>query len=279
MVLNFLSKLLLPTIVFAAFSFQIDSLSVASVTSEDDEVDVSLSIDSLPDGDSYFRVGMDSGGTYVGYMQDNTGSWVKLDTLSSDKANVQCSRYYKINADGNYTLKFKIGDDFDIENGAHSIKVHRFTTSCNYSSGNELAITVALPTPEPTPTPSPTPEPTEKPTSTPKPTTSPTPVATIYRAATPKPSPKPSPQSTISPTGLDPVGGEANLVLGVQEVASPSPTVSSEPTKTGQNIPIPALLFTLGGVGFIGAGVYPFAKNYLKRYTKQSVTNEEELTS
>lgn len=76
--------------VSAAFSFNVDSISSTEITSKDQEIQVSISINELP-SESYFRVAFQksNGDPYLGYMKDNNGNYVKIGAL-----NDPCSVYY-----------------------------------------------------------------------------------------------------------------------------------------------------------------------------------------
>lgn len=145
----------------SAFNFYISEVEPVQVYSKEDVIDVRIVVDSLPLGDSFFKVGIKNSNSYIGYMKDNDGDWVKIDSLSSDKSNNQCNKYFKITSDGEYVLNIKIGDNNDLPNGEYVIKAFRFTSSCGSYSGSSEAeafkINVALPIPTPSPTPLPTP--------------------------------------------------------------------------------------------------------------------------
>ena len=168
--------LFFPREVFAAFSFSIVNAEPNSINSKDQEILVNLSIIDLPSGDSYFRVGIQRGNLYIGYIKNNKGEWVKLKSLSEDKESQLCQNYFKVTGGlSSLSLSLKVGDDNEIENGSYNLRAHRFTSTCgSYAASNEaipIAITINLPTPTPTPvltsTPTLTPTPTLMPTSAP----------------------------------------------------------------------------------------------------------------
>jgi len=154
--LFFLFLFIFPSKALAAFSFSIDSVNPTSVSSKTQEVSVSLTINDLP-SESYFRVGWKEGNSYFGYVKNNSNSWVKIQSLSSD-----CTNYYHVTQTGNsqITLVTKIGEDTDVNSGSYEIKAHRFTMGCSSTtSTNTKTITVNLSDPSPLPNPSPSPSP------------------------------------------------------------------------------------------------------------------------
>jgi len=145
----------------SAFNFYISGVEPVQVSSKEDIIDVRIVVNSLPSGDSFFKAGIKNSNSYIGYIKNSDGDWVKIGSLSSDKNNGACKSYFKITSDGEYILKIKIGDDNDLPNGEYVIKAFRFTSSCSsYSDSSEteaFKINVALPIPTPSPTPLPTP--------------------------------------------------------------------------------------------------------------------------
>ena len=213
--------------VFAAFSFNIASVSATTITSGGQEMDVNLSISNLPSGDSYFRAALQKeSGSYFGYVKNNNGDWSAIQALSGD-----CAIYYKISdvSITSLTLKFKLGDDVLTDNGSYKIRAHRFTSTCkSYTEAtNYLDIAINMPTPTPTPTPTPAPTSTPTPIPTPSPTNTPTPTPT----KTPTPAPIHTSVPTPKETSLTDVLGETTQEGGY-----------SLPTDTGssiENTPIP----------------------------------------
>lgn len=121
----------------------------------------------------------------------------------------------------------------------------------------------ANPGPTPSPTPTPTPGPTSTPTPTPTKTPTATPKPTVKAVATKKPE--------VISTGTT-SDEEESEVLGLREGLEPSsPTPIPESEEKGK-IPITAMLFVLGGLGFMGVAGYPFLKSMKKRY---NIENEE----
>ncbi len=121
------------------------------------------------------------------------------------------------------------------------------------------------PTPTPEPTPTLTFSPT--PTSTPIPTLTPTPKPTVKAIVTKKP------KVISTKTTSD---EEESEVLGLREgLEPPSPTPVPESEEKGK-IPVTAILFVLGGLGFMGVAGYPFLKSMKKRY---NIENEEKETA
>ncbi|MDO8340586.1 MAG: hypothetical protein Q7T59_01285 [Candidatus Woesebacteria bacterium] len=194
--LTFLIFLIFPQKIDAAFSFTIDNISNSIISDKEQAVSATLVVSDLPSGDSYFRIGIDEGSSYVGYNKVGI-DWIKLTSLSGDEINKTCSKYLKISSDGTYIIDFKIGNDVDVVNGEHILKAHRFRSTCTIDTLKpEIAIVILLPTPIPSPSPSlsPTQVPTQEPTSTPTktPTTTPT--------VSPTPKPTPTKIPTIKPT-------------------------------------------------------------------------------
>jgi hypothetical protein len=243
--------------VFAGFSFGIDSVEPTTVSSKEQSVTVHLSLSDLPTGDSYLRVAWQEseGKSYFGYMQNNSGDWVKILPLNAD-----CTGYVKISDTAIVaTLSAKIGVDADINPGPYMLKVHRFAAGCSYSSITPTAqISVAIPTSTPTPTVvnTPTPSPTPRITVPPTPTRTPTPTPAGQRPlGGASPSPTPTPNPTVPPLPSRP---PAPIVLG----ESDSPTATSP--ATGQIRPLVPYIISLAFVG-LGLGVLSFALILLKR--------------
>ncbi len=253
----FLLSWFYPRQALGAFSFTISSINPSSVSSKDQEVEVTLSITDLP-SESYFRVAWqeESGKPYFGYVQDNNGNWVKVGTLSDD-----CTSYYKVTdtTKTSLALKTKIGADTNIYGGLYNLKAHRFTSSsCSSTAGiDSFGIEVNLPTatPEPTSTPDPTPTPAPTETQTPKPT--------VLAVATKKPTIAPRPVTK------DDERDDSDYILGLRDelMASPSPESGEEDEK---KFPFVAGLFLFGGTGLIGVAGFTFFKNKKKEYNKDS---------
>lgn len=219
-----------------AVSLTITSVDPAIVTSKDQVVSVNLAIDGLPSGESYFRAGWDSGSSYVGYVENNLGDWVKLSSLSSS----ECINYFKIDSSTTSAiLKIKIGIDNEMANGNINIRAHRLTSTCGSNTSSNLFSTeINLPTPTPTPSPSPTISPTQNPqTQSPTKSPSPTPLKTIT------PTPLKTPQKTDSPT-IEP----QVLAENTEEV---EPT--DKPTEVKKSFPVFA--FVIIALGFVLIGV------------------------
>jgi hypothetical protein len=233
-----------PQKVEAAFDLNISSPSATLITSNTQEVDLSLNITDLP-GESYFRVALqkEGGGSYYGYIKNNNNEWSKIQTLSGD-----CLGYYKV-SDLKTTLvglKFKIGDDISIDNGNYNLKAHKFTKTCSsYSEGsNVISMVITLPTP--TPTQAPTTAPTASPAPTSKPQT-PTPTAKPTIAPTVKPtaSSSPEPEETETPEPL------------LESTSTLAPIITTQPRVLGDNttkkkMPLVSYIFIVLGLGFLG---------------------------
>jgi len=124
-----------------------------------------------------------------------------------------------------------------------------------------------VPTSTPTPTPTPTLGPTSTPIPTPTKTPTPTPKPTVKAVVTKKP------KVISTKTTSD---EEESEILGLREgLEPPSPTPIPESEEKGK-IPITAILFVLGGLGFMGVAGYPFLKSMKKRY---NIENEEKETA
>ncbi len=150
--------------VSAAFNFYISDVNPREISSKEQEIEVKVGVESLPSAsESFFRVSIKKGNSFVGYMRNNYGDWVKMGSLSDDKENNLCTRYYKVDSDGVYTFKVKIGGDVDITNGEYVVKAHRFPYNYNNSgkcgdydaSGEqvEFKVNVIFSTPSPISTP------------------------------------------------------------------------------------------------------------------------------
>lgn len=259
--------LIFPQETSAALSFLITGISPTTIDSKSQEIQVTIQVSSLPSGDSYFRAGIDNGSSYIGYIKNNNGDWIKLGTLSSDKENNQCANYYKITADGEYVLSIKIGDDNEILNGNHVVKAHRFTSTCgSYSDSSEapnLAINVSLPTPSPSPTV------TSTPTSTPTPTPTLTPTPTKTPTPTPVATKTPSPAPRILAKATDNSQDGINKIRQTLATPTPQTLVSAEET-TKPKFPILALFFISSGLALIGWVGYTYLQ-------KQKSDNENGL--
>lgn len=124
----------------------------------------------------------ESGGSYFGYVKNNSGDWSMIQPLSGD-----CTIYYRIidTSTSSLALKFKVGDDATIDNGIYKLKAHRFTKTCtsNTEATNSATITVSFPTSTPTPTQTSTPVSTN--TQTPTPTKTPTAIPVTVSTAIP----------------------------------------------------------------------------------------------
>lgn len=255
----------------AAFSFNISGVDTAIVTTKEQEVLVTLSITDLPSGDSYFRVGWESGNSYVGYMKNNADNWIKLNSLGSvNIQNQDCFNYFKVTsneATQSVSLKIKVGSENEVANGSANLRAHRFTSTCrSYDFSDPYSMTVNLPTPVPaeSPTQQPTASPTPSPSPSPTPTKSPTPIATPKKSTSPTPTLIASIVSNEEP--LTPAQGD---VLGLGITASPSPLVASE-NVTRKKFPLAAVLFITGGLAFVGLALFMFFRSYQKEKMENS---------
>lgn len=93
---------------FAAFSLNISSITPDNVSYNEQEVTVNVNINNLP-SESYFRIAWQesSGKPYLGYMKNNNGDWVRVES-SQD-----CKNYYKVSdiATTSLTLVTKVGEE------------------------------------------------------------------------------------------------------------------------------------------------------------------------
>lgn len=174
---------------FAVFSFHIESIDPESVSSNEQEITVRLTLVDLP-SESYFRIGWQeaSGKPYFGYVKNDTGEWIKVN------ANQDCKNYYHLSdlSTQSLVLITKIGEENAVNNGEYLLKARRYTASCSsYTDSEPISVQVNLPTPTSTPTPTSPPEPTSTPTRIP----TPTPTST----KTPTPSPL---KMALSPTTI-----------------------------------------------------------------------------
>ena len=128
---------LFPNKVFAAFSMNIASIDPTSVDSKEQEVTVNVSINALL-SESYFRVAWQksSGDHYFGYMQNNNGDWVKIES-SQD-----CHNYYKVSdlSTTSLTIITKIGSENTIDNGSYFLKAKRYTAGCSDTHNSKISI-------------------------------------------------------------------------------------------------------------------------------------------
>ena len=139
---------------------------------------------------------------------------------------------------------------------ANSI-IDRFQNSTKGLSNNS-AILNPCPTPTPEPTATFTPTPTSKPTATPKPTTTPIPIKAPTLKLTVKPTKM---KITVAPIA-DNDNEKEGEALGIQDKNQniPTPADDLEDEGGGKKFPVLAGVFIVGGLGFMGAAVYPFLK-------------------
>lgn len=265
--------LFLPQKVYAATDFSITQAIPSIISTISEEIQVNILINELPEGDSYFRAGFNSGGTNVGYIKVND-NWIKLKTLTQDKEDLQCTNYYKINSTGQYTLLLKIGEDNIISNSNVVLKAYRFTSTCgSYIASNEqtpIEVNINLPTPTPTATP------TDTPTSTPTPT--PTDTPTSNPTATPTKTPSPTPKVTKFPTPT-PDESEPSLissaeasVLGLRENLKEDPTDTPLPQDSKGGFNLFSILLMISGGLFIFLAGFGLIKRFKRDYNKEGET-------
>lgn len=226
----------------------INNINPSEISNKEQQIQVDTTLTGLPASDSYIRVSLDGGVSYVGYMKDNLDVWVKIDTLDNDKKDGQCVKYLKVNLDGNYTLKFKIGSENNVTNETKVLKVHRFTDTCKTASDiGDATITINLPTPTPSPTQAPTAQPTSAPTTTSTATTTPKPTPT--KTSTPKATTTPTPTEEAIENNNDSNENQITIEL---ETNSPTPTGLVAGAKTENKSKAVAIIFISAGIGFLG---------------------------
>jgi hypothetical protein len=258
-----LSFFLFSTLAVAAMSLTIND--APGSLDYDKEFEVSINLASAPVNTIYYlRIAFTApeNPAYFGYTQKNDGTWHKYEE--------EFNNFYEITTseEGNWNGKIKAKPDHEDKDfkgtGSYILKIGRFTSSgkSHYWSDNELSLNIQGPSPSPTPT------------LTPGPTSTPTPTPTKTPTATPKPTVKAvvtkKPKIISSKTTSD---KEESEILGLREgLEPPSPTPIPE-SEEKRKIPITAVLFVLGGLGFMGVAGYPFLKSMKKRY---NIKNEEE---
>ncbi len=210
--------------IFAAFSFNISSISTDSISSQEQEIIADISINDLP-SESYFRVAWQaaSGRPYFGYIKNDKGSWIKV------KPDQDCKNYYKVSDTTTTSLSIiaKIGEDNNINNGNYLLKARRYTSNCSDTDSQPISIQINLPMPtssptvtltptnSPTITKTPTPSKSPTPTKTPTPTKVPTPTKTPTLTPTPKStSPTPVKSHTIVLSTPTPKRANPTSILG-----------------------------------------------------------------
>ncbi len=194
-----------------------------------------------------------------GRSLNKDGDTVKLILVDGENETLIDSISY--GGDGNLCLPSEQGSIGRAPDGSSTIERFSIHTRDSLNGTSNLD-------PCPSPTLEPTPTPTHGPTSTPIPTSTKTPTAT------PKPTVKAvatkKPKVISTKTTSDESETE---VLGLREgLEAPSPTPIPE-SEEKRKIPITAVLFVLGGLGFMGVAGYPFLKSMKKRY---NIKNEEE---
>lgn len=249
------------------------------ISDTEQEVIVDVAINDLP-SESYFRIALQqsAGKQYFGYMKNDKGDWVKIDS-SQD-----CKNYYHVyNVNTNsITLVTKIGQDNSdgLNNGQYSLKVRRYTATCSSSTDSDASmIQVNLPsptsmdTPIPTPTKVPTPTHTPTPTKIPTPTRVPTPtkVPTITKVPTVTQTIVATKIPTNVPTKISVLAASTSAMptsfLSASVAASATPIKQKEKevlvkgatTNYGAIIP-----FVVGGLFFLACGILIFIRNRRK---------------
>lgn len=194
-----------------------------------------------------------------GRSLNKDGDTVKLILVDGENETLVDSISY--GGDGNLCLPSEQGSIGRAPDGSSTIERFSIHTR-DFLNGTSNLDPCPSPTPETTPTP--THGPTSTPTSTPTKTPTATPKPTVKAVVTKKP------KIISTKTTSD---EEETGVLGLREgLEVPSPTPIPEPEEKGK-IPITAVLFVLGGLGFMGVAGYPFLKSMKKRY---NIRSEEE---
>ncbi len=254
----------------AGLTMSIQSISLDTVSSNEQEVTVTASISGLPNP-SFFRIAWQksSGDNYFGYVQNNSGEWVKI------QSGQDCTKYFSVTDTGTSSLVLvtKIGSDNSPDNGNYTLKLRRYTSSCgSESDSGPIAITINFPTPEPTQSPSPTNPPTSAPTQAPTqaPTRAPTASPTPQRTKSPTPKPTSTPQ--VLGESETPPPADSLTLSDSLESSSPAPTAPADSKKTNSNFPLIALAFIISGIGLMGAAGY---MAYKKQKENSSATISE----
>lgn len=255
---------------YAAFSFSITSVNPASVSSSDQEVTLTINISDLP-SESYFRIAWQesSGKSYFGYIKNNNGDWIKIDS------NQDCKNYYQVSdlTKQSITIITKIGQDNTPTNGSYLLKAKRYTATCSSEKDSEpvsIQVNLPIPTPTPTdiPTPTRTPTPTKEPTptKTPTPTKSPTatPTTATIKAITPTPTKKTASTEPSDDNGGAVISGYPTAVLGVSTKADtppPSPTPSLRVASAQSSVSLITFIFCgIGGILLVTCGILVYLK-------------------
>jgi hypothetical protein len=250
--------------IFAAFSMSLQDLPGTNITSTEQEVQATASINDLP-SESYFRISFQqsSGKEYFGYMKGSAGDWVKIMTGQD------CHNYFKVSDASTSALSLivKIGDDNSPDNGDYTLKLRRYTSSCSsYSDSNAVSLTINIPTPTPPATP------VANPTPTPTPTKTPTPVPTPTSTRTPAPIRTFTPAPTVTPEGV---------ILG-EETSYPSPTPEIlgqiEIEKPQKQFPFLAITLLTAGIGLVGFSILSIIKGSKKSYTIESENENNQIS-
>lgn len=248
-ILSLYTFFFLSTPVFASFSLSISSINPDNISYSEQEVTVNVNINDLP-SESYFRIAWQesSGKPYFGYMKNNNGDWVKIES-SQD-----CKNYYKISdlTTTSLLVVIKIGEENTINNGPYLLKARRYTASCSsYTDSDPVSIQVNLPISSPSPTPSPSPSPSTSAavSSAPSPQVSP--------VKSPIKSPSPSPKAIIKPPSPSPKNSPEVLGETVQVLPSPSPLLSPSPSpsQTSASLSRTKIAVMLTGSGAILIGL------------------------
>lgn len=99
-------------------------------------------------------------------------------------------------------------------------------------------------------------------TPSPSPTASPSPTTTDTPAPTYRPTPHPTPST--------PDTSESDVLAARNELYTPTPSESPSPSPeaASEGPPVLPVVFIVGGLGFLGAGSYPFIKRKLAKYNE-----------
>lgn len=214
---------LLPQNIFAAtLSIQ----NTPSSVNQSDEFSVDVSLGCSGCADSYLRgVFYDSGTSYFGYTQDNSGNF-------SNAPGSNCTTFFKIAqsdlVSGSWSGKIKFKPDSSSAyfkgSGEYSFKVGRYTSSCSSPSvwSQEVVIDIVGPTSTPTSAPSATPNFS--------PTKTPTPYLSTASTLTPKTISK-AVKSASTVARKDSTASGKNT----SNISSPSPTVKKQSLVAGES--------------------------------------------
>ncbi len=225
------------------------------------EFDVSFSVSGLSVSTDYYSKALGGNNfTEADTWSSKNSGWLQQNASWTDMPE------FTTNSEGGASVTIKTRfEETSSGDKEFKVRIRKVNVTPNIDSS---IVTISVTAVTPTPTPEPTPTPTLGPTSTPTPTSTKTPTATSKPTVKAVVTKKPKVISTKTTSDED-----ESETLGLREgLEAPSPTPIPESEKKGK-IPITAILFVLGGLGFMGVAGYPFLKSMKKRY---NIKNEEE---